>query len=51
MTTQEKIEVMQAYERGEQIQISNADKNEWGDIEDPSWNGVSECEFEDDPDE
>ncbi len=38
MTTQEKIEVMQAYESGEQIQIANADKNEWGDIEDPSWN-------------
>lgn len=38
MTTQEKIEVMQAYESGEQIQIANADKNEWRDIEDPSWN-------------
>lgn len=40
MMTKEKIEVMQAYESGEQIQISNADKNEWGDIEDPSWNWV-----------
>lgn len=40
MNTDEMIEVMQAYARGEQIQIANADKNEWGDIEDPSWNWV-----------
>jgi hypothetical protein len=40
MNTDEMIEVMQSYARGEQIQIANADKNEWGDIEDPSWNWV-----------
>ena len=40
MTTKEMIEVMQAYDRGEQIQIANAENNEWGDIEDPSWNWV-----------
>ena len=28
-TTKEKIEIMQAYERGEQIQMSEHDKNEW----------------------
>ena len=33
-TTKEKIEVMQAYERGEQIQINNS-KNVWEDIDCP----------------
>lgn len=32
-TTREKIEVMQAYEKGEQIQIYCSDTNEWEDVE------------------
>ena len=40
MTTEEMIEVMQAYVRGEEMQISDADKDEWGYIKDPSWNWI-----------
>ena len=36
-TTKEKIEVMQAYERGEQIQFLNIN-NDWKDTESPTWN-------------
>lgn len=32
-TTKEKIEIMQAYERGEQIQIYYPDTDEWEDVE------------------
>lgn len=32
-TTKEKIEIMQAYERGEQIQIYYSDTDEWEDVE------------------
>ena len=38
MNTDEMIEVMQAYVRGEEIEISDADKDEWEDIKKPSWN-------------
>ena len=36
-TTKEKIEVMQAYVRGEQVQLLNIDGN-WEDIKSPNWN-------------
>ena len=36
-TIREKIEIMQAYERGEQIQIYDSIHNEWKDIKTPSW--------------
>ena len=40
-TTKEKIEIMQAYERGEQIQIYDSIHNEWKDIKIPSWDWMS----------
>lgn len=39
-TTKEKIEIMQAYDRGEQIQISN-DNNVWEDIASPEFDWVN----------
>ena len=42
-TTKEKIEIMQAYERGEQIQINNSN-NIWEDIETPIWDWVN-CNY------
>ena len=36
-TTKEIIEVMQAYDRGEQVQLLNIDGN-WEDIKSPNWN-------------
>lgn len=37
-TTKEMIEVMQAYERGEQIQVKTPNKKcEWVDIKEPYW--------------
>ena len=36
-TTKEMIEVMQAYERGEQIQIKSEKKDCWDDICNPVW--------------
>ena len=35
-TTKEIIEVMQAYDRGEQVQLLNIDGN-WEDIKSPTW--------------
>lgn len=41
-TTKEKIEIMQAYERGEQIQIYVYTFNEWRDVgTDPLWDWVN----------
>ena len=41
-TTKEKIEIMQAYERGEQIQIYNYTFNEWQDAgEAPLWDWIT----------
>ena len=41
-TTKEKIEIMQAYEEGEQIQMSEHDKNEWTDMKiEPLWDWVN----------
>ena len=40
-TTKEKIEIMQAYERGEQIQIYDSIHNEWKDIKTPSWDWMT----------
>ena len=40
-TTKEKIEIMQAYERGEQIQIYDSIHNEWKDIKIPSWDWIA----------
>ena len=41
-TTREKIEIMQAYERGEQIQIYVYTLNEWEDVETtPLWDWVN----------
>lgn len=42
-TTKEKIEVMQAYEMGEQIQLLNMDGN-WEDKECPAWNWAK-CDY------
>ena len=39
-TTKEKIEIMQAYNRGEQIQISY-DDNVWEDVKSPGFNWVN----------
>ena len=39
-TTKEKIEIMQAYDRGEQIQISY-DNNVWEDVKSPGFNWVN----------
>jgi len=41
MSTDEMIEVMQAYMRGEAIEISDADKDEWEYIKEPSWDWVN----------
>ena len=35
MTTEEMIEVMQAYVRGEAIEVSDRDKNDWSEIKYP----------------
>lgn len=43
-TTKEKIEIMQAYERGEQIQINNSN-NMWEDIDCPEFNWI-ECDYQ-----
>lgn len=42
MTTQQKIEIMQAYERGEDIQEADLGEDNWEDvgIREPSWNWV-----------
>ena len=42
-TTKQMIEVMQAYERGEQIQISD-DSDIWEDIESPGFDWVN-CDY------
>ena len=42
-TTKEMIEVMQAYERGEQVQLLNIDGN-WKDKDNPSWNWAK-CDY------
>ena len=39
-TIQEKIEIMQAYERGEQIQVKGSDI-EWIDIVSPKWDWIN----------
>lgn len=40
-STKEMIEVMQAYENGEQIQVKNiADNTKWKEIEFPGWNWI-----------
>ena len=44
-TTKEKIEIMQAYERGEQIQVQHKYTNEWKDINSPEFNWV-ECDYQ-----
>ena len=36
-TTKEMIEVMQAYERGEQIECFNDDYKQWKDVDSPIW--------------
>ena len=38
MTLREKIEVMEAFERGEEIEASLLEYNIWEDETDPSWN-------------
>ena len=40
MTTQEMIEVMQAYDRGEEIEMGHTDddEGEWASVEVPIWN-------------
>ena len=42
-TTKEKIEVMQAYDRGEQVQLLNIDGN-WEDKDNPAWN-LAKCDY------
>ena len=42
-TTKEMIEVMQAYERGEQIQLLNID-GKWEDKDNPAWNWAK-CDY------
>ena len=37
MTTEEMIEVMQAYVRGEAIEVSDRGKNDWSEIKHPLW--------------
>ena len=37
-TTKEMIEVMEAYERGEQIEACLWNKNDWRNVEYPAWN-------------
>ena len=43
-TTKEMIEVMQAYERGEQIQLLNRCCGIWVDIDMPKWNWAR-CDY------
>ena len=38
MTLREKIEVMEAFERGEEIEYSLINNNDWRSICDPVWN-------------
>ena len=42
-TTKEMIDVMQAYDRGEQVQLLNIDGN-WEDKDNPSWNWAK-CDY------
>ena len=42
-TTKEMIEVMQAYDRGEQVQLLNIDGN-WEDKDNPAWNWAK-CDY------
>ena len=37
MTLREKIEVMQAFERGEEIEVSYVKQAKWTDISNPDW--------------
>lgn len=37
MTLREKIEVMEAFERGEEIEVSYVNKEKWSDISNPDW--------------
>ena len=37
MTLREKIEVMEAFERGEEIEVSYINKEKWSDISNPDW--------------
>lgn len=37
MTLREKIEVMEAFERGEEIEVSDYVYEEWRTVNDPSW--------------
>ena len=37
MNIDEMIEVMQAYVRGEAIEVSDRDKNDWSEIKHPLW--------------
>ena len=37
MTLREKIEVMEAFERGEKIEVSYVNKEKWSDIYTPEW--------------
>ena len=37
MTLREKIEVMQAFERGEEIEVSYINIEKWSDISTPDW--------------
>ena len=37
MTLREKIETMQAFERGEEIEVSYVNKEKWSDISNPDW--------------
>ena len=37
MKIQQKIEVMQAYTRGETIEVSDKGKDDWSEIKHPLW--------------
>ena len=37
MTLREKIEVMQAFERGEEIEVSYVEQDKWTKISNPDW--------------
>ena len=37
MTLREKIEVMEAFERGEEIEVSYVKQDKWTDISNPDW--------------
>ena len=41
MTLREKIEVMQAFERGEEIEVSYVKQDKWTDIANPDWSWVA----------